>query len=57
MSKRRWYTAEVVMPDLTTHTHTICLDSEDKATEKMRDRYPEASVILVYTEAELKQEV
>jgi hypothetical protein len=44
---RGWYEASVLMADLTSHRYEMTGTSEDEIERRMRDRYPNAVVVLV----------
>lgn len=47
MEEQRWYEADALMPDSTSHRHTMRGVSEEEIAERMRARYAEAVVVLV----------
>ena len=47
MNKRRWYVADALMADLTSHHHHLRAASEVEVERRMRERYPQAVAILV----------
>ncbi len=46
MDERRWYEAEALMADLTSHRHEILGASEEDIEQRMRSHYPGAVAIL-----------
>lgn len=47
MDDRRWYEALALMADEVSHHHSILAESEEAIEQRMRNRYPDAVVILV----------
>ena len=47
MDDRRWYEAFALMADEMSHHHSILAESEEAVEQRMRNRYPDAVVILV----------
>ena len=47
MNNRCWYGADALFTDLTICRHTILDSSEEKVEQRMRERYPDAVVIVV----------
>ncbi|MBA2377655.1 MAG: hypothetical protein M3494_13155 [Actinomycetota bacterium] len=50
MDERRWYEAEALMADLTSHRHAIPGASEEEIEQRMRSHYPDAVAILAREE-------
>jgi hypothetical protein len=55
MGYKRWYAADALGADLTNRHHHIRAASEEEVERRMRGRYPEAAVILVYPEESWRQ--
>jgi hypothetical protein len=55
MDYRRWYCADALMTDLTTHHHHLRAASEEEVEWRMRERYPEAVALLVRLEESWRQ--
>ena len=47
MNDRRWYAADALMADLTTHHHHLRAATGAEVERRMRERYPRAVAILV----------
>ena len=47
MDDRRWYEALALMTDEVSHHHSVLAGSEEAVEQRMRNRYPDAVVILV----------
>lgn len=47
MDNRCWYEADALFEDLTLYRRVILDSSEEKAEKRMRDRCPDAVVVLV----------
>ena len=47
MSNRRWYVADALMADLTSHHRKFLATSEEDAQRKMREHYPGMVAILM----------
>jgi hypothetical protein len=54
MDVRGWYEADALMADLTSHRYEMMGASEDEVERRMRDRYPNAVVVLVREERRTK---
>ena len=55
MGDKRWYTADALGADLTSHHHHHRAASEEEAERRMRKRYPKAVAILVLLEESWRQ--
>ena len=47
MDAKRWYAADALTADLTTHHYHLRAASEEEAERRMGKRYPEAVALLV----------
>ena len=47
MNDRRWYAADALMADLTSHHHHLRAATRAEVERRMRERYPRAVAILV----------
>lgn len=47
MNVRGWYEVEALMVDLSVQRHEMMGATEDEVGQRMRDRYPNAVVVLV----------
>ncbi len=57
MSDKRWYIADALQVDLTSHHHHLRAASEEEVERRMRRRYPEARAVLVRLEESWRQNV
>lgn len=57
MNDKRWYTADALQVDLTSHHHHIRAASEEEAERKLRKLYPEAVAFLVRLEKSWRQDI
>lgn len=50
MNDRRWYEALALMADEVSHHHSILAESEEAIEQRMRNRYPDAVVVILVRE-------
>jgi hypothetical protein len=50
MGEKRWYVADALGADLTNRQIHLRAESEEEVQRRMRERYPEAVAVLIYSE-------
>jgi hypothetical protein len=55
MGENRWYVADALGADLTNRHIHLRAASEEVVQSRMRERYPEAVAVLVYSEGSWRQ--
>ena len=52
----RWYTADVLLADLTSHDHRLRAASEEEAERRMHRLYPRSVVVLARHDSSRRQD-
>lgn len=52
----RWYTADALLTDLTSHDHRLRAASEEEAERRMRRLYPRAAVVMARHDSSRRQD-
>jgi hypothetical protein len=55
MGEKRWYVADALGADLTNRQIHLRAESEEEVQRRMRERYPEAVAVLIYSEESWRQ--
>lgn len=55
MGEKRWYVAAALESDLTNRQIYLRAESEEEVQRRMRERYPEAVAVLIYSEESWRQ--
>jgi len=55
MGEKRWYVADALESGLTDRQIHLRAESEEEVGRRMRERYPEAVAVLIYSEESWRQ--